>query len=120
MASCMCGAAAEACGHASLHLTGQRRPARDAQMLLASPAGRAELERWPQYGRGTLIADGAGRWHVKLGVFQFFLCWFAFYVIKGDGSSTDAQLAPYRPQTAGLSNSVRKVGPAPLHAMPHA
>ncbi|KAI3437911.1 hypothetical protein D9Q98_000356 [Chlorella vulgaris] len=98
---------ADADGSAQFLFPKERLPTH-TQMLLASPAGRAELERWPQYGRGTLIADGAGRWHVKLGVFQFFLCWFAFYVIKGDGSSTDAQLAPYRPQTAGLSNSVRK------------
>jgi hypothetical protein len=76
-------------------------------MLLAAPAGRQELERWPQYQRGAVVADAAGRCHVKLGVFQFFLFWFAFYVIKGDGGGMDSQL---RPQSAGLTNSVRKVG----------
>ena len=39
-------------------------------MLLASPAGRAELERWPQYSRGAVAVDASGRCHVKLGVFQ--------------------------------------------------
>lgn len=78
------------------------------QMLLAAPAGRAELERWPQYARGAVVADASGRCHVKLGVFQFFLFWFAFYVIKGDGGAgVDSQL---RPQSAGLTSSVRKVG----------
>ena len=44
----------------------------------------------------------------QLGVFQFFLCWFAFYVIKGDGGGgVDALLS--RPQSAGLTSSVRKV-----------
>ncbi len=138
-------------------------------MLLASPAGRAELERWPQYQRGAIVTDASGRCHVKvcllllwmhvhasccppaaahefwrwqpwcitplhrqpgrlfactaatnlsacrpappvpqLGVFQFFLCWFAFYVIKGDGGGgVDALLS--RPQSAGLTSSVRKV-----------
>lgn len=36
------------------------------QMLLASPAGRAELERWPQYQRGAVVTDSAGRCHVKV------------------------------------------------------
>ena len=76
-------------------------------MLLAAPAGRQELERWPQYQRGAIVSDAAGRCHVKLGVFQFFLFWFAFYVIKGDGGGMDSQL---RPQSVGLTNSVRKVG----------
>lgn len=41
-------------------------------------------------------------------MFQFFLCWFAFYVIKGDGGGgVDALLS--RPQSAGLTSSVRKV-----------
>ena len=37
---------------------------------------------------------------------QFFLFWFAFYVIKGDGSNVDSLL---RPLSAGLGSSVRKV-----------
>lgn len=98
---------ADADGSTQFFFPKERLPTH-TQMLLASPAGRAELERWPQYGRGAVVADAAGRCHVKLGVFQFFLCWFAFYVIKGDGGGMDAQLA--RPQSAGLTNSVRKVG----------
>jgi hypothetical protein len=78
-------------------------------MLLASPAGRAELGRWPQYARGAIVTDAQGRCHVKLGVFQFFIFWFAFYVIRGDGGGGDAQGGAYRPQTAGLTQSVRKV-----------
>lgn len=35
-------------------------------MLLASPAGRSELERWPQYQRGAIVTDAAGRCHVKV------------------------------------------------------
>jgi hypothetical protein len=85
-------------------------------MLLASPAGRAELGRWPQYARGAIVTDAQGRCHVKLGVFQFFIFWFAFYVIRGDGGGGDAQGGAYRPQTAGLTQSVRKVrAPPPPH-----
>ncbi|KAL4451949.1 hypothetical protein ABPG75_007611 [Micractinium tetrahymenae] len=102
---------ADADGSTQFFFPRERLPTH-TQMLLAAPAGRAELERWPQYARGAIVADASGRCHVKLGVFQFFLFWFAFYVIKGDGGAgVDSQL---RPQSAGLTSSVRKAAGA-LH-----
>ncbi|KAK9831540.1 hypothetical protein WJX81_007383 [Elliptochloris bilobata] len=58
------------------------------QLLLASEAGRAELERWPQY-RGRLLVDGAGRAHVRLLTFQYFLFWFAFYVLRSGQAAAE-------------------------------
>lgn len=52
------------------------------QMLLATAAGRAELLRWPQYESG-LVTDAAGRISVHMGVTQYFLAWFSFYVLRG-------------------------------------
>lgn len=100
------------CTTVSPHAPVPRLPPLPPQMLLAAPAGRAELERWPQYARGAIVADSAGRCHVKLGVFQFFLFWFAFYVIKGDGGGGPGVDSQLRSQSAGLTSSVRKVGRA--------
>ena len=56
--------------------------------------------------------------HPQLGVFQFFLCWFAVYVIKGDqggayapGADAGAGLSLRGQGAAGLTSSVRKVRP---------
>eukprot|EP00887_Chlorella_sp_A99_P007731 scaffold20.g7731.t1 len=82
------------------------------QMMLAAPAGRAELEaRWPQYAR-AVVSDGAGRPHIHLGVFQYCLAWFAFYVLKGDGGG--GMDAPLGGGGGGLGGSVRKAAGA-LH-----
>lgn len=76
------------------------------QMMLAAAAGRTELEHWPQYA-GTLVYDSAGKPHVHLGVFSYFVFWTAFYVLKGgDGGGMDAVI---RSRGTGLSDSVRKV-----------
>ena len=76
------------------------------RLLDDAGAGWAELGRWPQYQRGAIVGDAAGRSHVKLGVYQFFLCWLAFYVIRGDGGGGDAQ----RSLATGITQSMRKVG----------
>lgn len=52
-----------------------------SQMMLAAAAGRAELERWPQYA-GALVYDSSGKAHIHVGVFQYFVFWTAFYVLK--------------------------------------
>lgn len=49
--------------------------------MLAAAAGRAELERWPQYA-GALVYDSSGKAHIHVGVFQYFVFWTAFYVLK--------------------------------------
>lgn len=74
-------------------------------LLLGRPTGRPEQPSTPL----PTVPQHLAPPHLQLGVFQFFLCWFAFYVIKGDGGgSVDALLS--RPQSAGLTSSVRKVG----------
>lgn len=49
---------------------------------------RVELERWPQY-LGRLLVDGAGRAHVRLPTFQYFLFWFAFYVLRSGQTAAE-------------------------------
>ena len=70
------------------------RPATLAQMLLASPAGRAELERWPQYGRGAIVADASGRCHVKVRAHAWLACLPARGVLSCPRRQHEAAPAP--------------------------
>ncbi|BDA48624.1 hypothetical protein COCOBI_12-3050 [Coccomyxa sp. Obi] len=63
------------------------------QLLLASEAGRKELERWPQY-RGRIFQDPQGRTQIHLNVLSYFLFWMAFYVLRG--SQAQSLAAPSR------------------------
>ena len=74
----------------------ERLPAHTQERLL-SPGGRAELERWPQY-RGRLRPDAAGRWQVVLNMYEFFMFWAAFYVLRG---SRGAEAAAARAAAGG-------------------
>ncbi|WIA17648.1 hypothetical protein OEZ85_014453 [Tetradesmus obliquus] len=66
----------------------ERLPAH-TQELLRLPAGRLELDGWPQY-HGRLRLDGMGRCQVHLAMFQYFMFWAAFYVLRGSHSSDKA------------------------------
>eukprot|EP00879_Flechtneria_rotunda_P023522 GHRR01024884.1.p1 GENE.GHRR01024884.1~~GHRR01024884.1.p1 ORF type:complete len:956 (+),score=357.62 GHRR01024884.1:92-2959(+) len=63
----------------------ERLPAH-TQELLRLPAGRLELDSWPQY-HGRLRLDAAGRCQVHLNMFQYFMFWAAFYVLRAGRSS---------------------------------
>ena len=45
------------------------------------PGCRKELEKWPQYQKHILV-DGRGNCHVHLNVFEYFVFWTAFYVLR--------------------------------------
>jgi len=69
----------------------------------------AELERWPQY-RGRLLVDGAGRTHVRLATFQYFLSWFAFYVLRSGQAAAEparARGGRYLAPSLGVVKKVR-------------
>jgi hypothetical protein len=84
------------------------------QRVLGSAAGRHMLESWPQYQR-AIVNDASGKPHMHLGVLQYFLAWFAFYVIKGgDGGSGGSTYGSQLRQGAGMGLSVRKAADA-LH-----
>lgn len=93
----------------------ERLPAH-TQMMLASPAGRKELELWPQYQRSTLVNEGQGKVSVHLGVTQYLFYWFMFYAIKGgDGNGVEPSL---RSTAVALGSSVRKAADV-LHLTGH-
>ncbi|KAF6262749.1 hypothetical protein COO60DRAFT_1699160 [Scenedesmus sp. NREL 46B-D3] len=48
-----------------------------------------ELDGWPQY-HGRLRLDGVGRCQVHLNMFQYFMFWAAFYVLRGSSSSSSS------------------------------
>lgn len=59
----------------------ERLPAH-TQELLKTPVGRRQLELWPQYA-GRIHMDALGRPQVYLNVFEYFMFWTAFYVLRG-------------------------------------
>ncbi|GLC41058.1 hypothetical protein PLESTB_000948000 [Pleodorina starrii] len=64
----------------------ERLPAH-TQELLKEPngLGRRLLDTWPQY-RGRLRHDPAGRPQVYLNLFEYFMFWTAFYVLRGSAA----------------------------------
>ena len=67
---------------------------------------RQALEGWPQYA-GRLLLDGSGRPAVHVPVFQYFLFWTAFYMLRGPGASyTTQQSSSKRGYRTGLGPSI--------------
>ncbi|KAK9815560.1 hypothetical protein WJX72_005838 [[Myrmecia] bisecta] len=82
------------------------------QILLGIEAGRQVLNSWPQY-HNHIVTDASGRCQVHLNVFEYFMFWTAFYVLRG--SHTQADYAPSRTRygygsftPTSLGGSVRK------------
>ncbi|KAG2501874.1 hypothetical protein HYH03_000372 [Edaphochlamys debaryana] len=82
----------------------ERLPAH-TQELLKEPQGlgRRVLDSWPQY-RGRIRQDAAGRPQVFLNVFEYFMFWTAFYVLRG--SSSDSGRADPRAPSGSASASM--------------
>ena len=57
-------------------------------------SNRKALEGWPQYSR-HIIEDARGKYHVHLNVFEYFVFWTAFYVLRSSQVS-----GSYNPQAA--------------------
>lgn len=72
---------------------------------------RKALEDWPQYSK-HIIEDARGKHHVHLNVFEYFIFWTAFYVLRSSqvSGSYNPQAAPrgYGHLTPSFG-SVRKV-----------
>lgn len=86
------------------------------QELLKTASGRRELENWPQY-RGHIRPDSSGRTQVYLNVFEYFLFWNAFYVLRGGrGLAPDNGRAGERGLAGGLQaprsymSDIRRMG----------
>eukprot|EP00798_Chlamydomonas_sp_ICE-L_P029152 gene29154-32373_t len=65
----------------------ERLPAH-TQELLRRVAGRLELTHWPQY-KDRVVRDSSGHIQVFLNVFEYYMFWTAFYVLRG-GRSCDS------------------------------
>ncbi|EFJ53110.1 hypothetical protein VOLCADRAFT_127384 [Volvox carteri f. nagariensis] len=95
----------------------ERLPAH-TQELLKEPQGYGLrlLDAWPQY-RGRIRADPAGRPQVYLNLFEYFMFWTAFYVLRGsasDNSRSDPRAPPGSASSSmmyGMSG-IRSVGSA--------
>ncbi|KXZ52315.1 hypothetical protein GPECTOR_10g947 [Gonium pectorale] len=92
----------------------ERLPAH-TQELLKEPQGlgRRLLDSWPQY-RGRIRHDAAGRPQVYLNLFEYFVFWTAFYVLRGsasDGSRNDPR-APSPSASSTMYGGFRSVGSA--------
>ncbi|GBF95518.1 hypothetical protein Rsub_07868 [Raphidocelis subcapitata] len=95
----------------------ERLPAH-TQELLQTAGGRAELERWPQY-RGRLRAEAGGRCQVMLNMYEYFMFWAAFYVLRGtrghEGARPDAPAG--RARAGQLYENVRSYGATLLSSL---
>jgi hypothetical protein len=52
------------------------------QELLKTQSGRQLVSQWPQYA-GHLHAEPGGRPQVYLNVFEYYMFWGAYYVLRG-------------------------------------
>ncbi|GIL77653.1 hypothetical protein Vretifemale_7145 [Volvox reticuliferus] len=66
----------------------ERLPAH-TQELLKEPQGYGIklLSTWPQY-RGRIRSDATGHPQIYLNLFEYFMFWTAFYVLRGSGNDT--------------------------------
>ena len=70
------------------------------------------LHSWPQYS-GRLLADAQGRSAIHVPVFQYFVFWTAFYMLRGPQSDSGSFQQPnqgsHRSYTAALGPSLGSV-----------
>lgn len=79
----------------------QSHCAGNVQMLLSLSSGHKELARWPQY-EGRLVVDASGRCQIHLDVFEYFIFWTAFYVLRS--SQSQARQPGRRNNTGGYAS----------------
>lgn len=70
-----------------VYLERQSKLGLDVYLHSLSPlhACRKALEAWPQYSK-HIIVDRRGKYHVHLNVFEYFVFWTAFYVLRSSQS----------------------------------